>query len=323
LNSSNHYPFSKIISLDSTELETGYVNPEYILETIEDLNNVCLCINTSDISISSGVLQLLIDKNITVIISSPGGIYKFGKAINSYAINYNALRLDIVKQQSILVTKRRYNFLRRQYRDRNSISEEELKQFKIFYNYSLQQIQLSKGIDSINGYLGLIHAKYYALLGKFFIDDIEYYGKRKDSIAQMCIVFLESLLEKQIRITLIANNVSEEISLFRHSEKHKCGALVADLKFEMSPYLIDPILIKVFNLKTICASDFNEYTEDVLPEIIQKKLAQSFSNKLKYKFKYPNTKMEVNYSDAISIRVQQIKNICEDGSQMYNPFYLR
>ncbi len=152
---------------------------------------------------------------------------------------------------------------------------------------------------------------------------MDWQGKTKYSIGSICLKYLENLLENHIIIVLLANGINEKISISRHSENHRKGALVQDLKFELAPILVDSVLFKVFNLKILRLSDFENWDYSELPKIVKQKLSEAFHKKLEMEFTYPGSTQKVSYTELIAIQALQIYKISLGELDSYNPIDLK
>ncbi|MEO0970767.1 MAG: CRISPR-associated endonuclease Cas1 [Cyanobacteria bacterium J06639_18] len=283
--------------------------------------NSFICCTNSRVEVSGKLFDVLLRNNINIVFVLGSKLYEYGVIHQGEkTIDYEKIRLEISKQQASVVLRKRRRILQRaKFKDIN-LTSEDFRQYDIYHQDAIYKISLAQSQQTINGQLGNMMKLYYQLFDKLFHEGMDWAGKRKESIGSSCLNFVERLLENHVRIILLANGINEKISISRHSEKHRKGALIQDLKFEFSPILIDLVCVKVFNQKVLGLSDFDKWVEgDELPEVVRNKLTLTFNKKLESELCYPGTKRKVSHSRMISIQALQIYKISIGKLNFYNP----
>ena len=302
-----------------------YINEKEVEYDYKDLNDYSvICCSNPDIEVSGKLFNYFLKNRINLVFIINDHIYEYGtidKGRN--IIDYSNIRLEISKLQGLIVLRKRRRLLQKAKTKNVDFTEEDYKNYNKYHNQAVQQLKKCESSKEINGVLGFISRLYYEKFDKLFCQGMDWQGKTKYSIGSICLKYLENLLENHIIIVLLANGINEKISISRHSENHRKGALVQDLKFELAPILVDSVLFKVFNLKILRLSDFENWDYSELPKIVKQKLSEAFHKKLEMEFTYPGSTQKVSYTELIAIQALQIYKISLGELDSYNPIDLK
>lgn len=183
------------------------------------------------------------------------------------------------------------------------------------------EIESTREIDELMGIEGNIRNRYYAGFDQI-LGDLKMEGRSKQppkNEVNALISFANMMCYTQCLKMIHHTQLNPTIS-FLHEPGYRRYSLALDLAEIFKPLLVDRVIFKVLNKKTISAKDFDDRTNRIiLKDSGRKKFIKSWEEKLNETIMHRTLKRKVSYSRLIRLECYKLgKHIL--GIEEYTPF---
>lgn len=179
----------------------------------------------------------------------------------------------------------------------------------------IESLSAVTSLDQLRGYEGITAARYFPALGQLLINPGFSFRERnrrppKDPVNSL-LSFGYTLLFNNMMSLILAEGLNPYVGNL-HGTERKMPALVLDLIEEFRSPIVDSLVVKLINSKTLQPTDFKWPTPEggvYLTEPARRLFIQKFEQAIAQSVKHPDLQESVSYRRAMHLQVQRYKTV--------------
>jgi CRISPR-associated protein Cas1 len=246
------------------------------------------------------------------------------------AFEHEGSRLSLARAFISGKVRNQRAFLRRQNR---KLKDEDLSRAILRLRQKISEVERAENLEALRGVEGQAANVYFEVFGSLIqADGLEFPGRIRRPPPDPINALLSlgyTLLCAQIWSMVEASGLDPYLG-FLHVPEHGRPSLVLDLMEEWRPIIVDSLVVRLFNWRTIRREDFTEESWDedgdflsvrLSPDGLRKFLGQ-FRQRMEEEAVYPPLGKRFKYRDIIQQQIWHLARVLEGREETYQSFTL-